>query len=595
MLTVAKPMIDQSSGEADLQHVTIQRQILTGTRLLTETARRLNRSSETAAAQNLEIADIRRALAVTPVADTNLVELHAEGNDPTLLQRLVNTWIEVYLDARDEEVKQSTDSSSEAIRDEFHGLEIKITEKRGELDDFRRSYDIVSMEREENQILSRLKGLNVSLNTANEAAVKAKAALDAVKLAIAQGKPIVPDSEKRSLAALELRAQTLREQTAQIKRQYTAEYIRLQPSLKVIPEQLKDLDRRMRASLEGGKALVLSDAQQKLDAALQAVKTIQQQLNDLETKAAEFSSRFSEQGALQEELTGLETIYRETKERLVRLETKTLKKYPQVDVVDWAFLPQDPIRPLYFRDAAIALLAALGSGLAAVWLTEYLTKQRETVSPITLSGVHLYGKSNSPSLTDEQLAPELPQREAKALAASFPRELSTHEMGMLFANANEKGKHLIVLLLTGLTVAEAAALQKSHIHLEESTIEVPGPNARIIPLTELLSTFIQTTDEFPAWHVSSTPENTDELAALITCIAIDSGIPQPEEIDAESLRHTFLAYLIRQGLRLSEVEQVAGPLPASVIASYGRFSPDGPGISIAKIDLEYPGLRNKLG
>ena len=41
LLTVAKTEIDQRSKEADIQHVVIQKQILLGHELITETARRL--------------------------------------------------------------------------------------------------------------------------------------------------------------------------------------------------------------------------------------------------------------------------------------------------------------------------------------------------------------------------------------------------------------------------------------------------------------------------------------------------------------------------------------------------------------------------
>ncbi|WP_428355777.1 hypothetical protein [Methyloprofundus sp.] len=102
LLTVAQTAIDQQSSEADIQHVAIQRQILTGQELLAETITRLaeveqQQDTNTGITNQLSTPELRRMLTVQAVPDTNLVELAAIGYQAEVLAPIINTWIDIYL------------------------------------------------------------------------------------------------------------------------------------------------------------------------------------------------------------------------------------------------------------------------------------------------------------------------------------------------------------------------------------------------------------------------------------------------------------------------------------------------------------------
>ena len=103
-------------------------------------------------------------------------------------------------------------------------------------------------------------------------------------------------------------------------------------------------------------------------------------------------------------MEGLEKLYRETQERLVQIQTSHKEKYPQVTVINRAYLSTDPIRPDYSRDALIALAGSLVLGLFTVWIFDYLTRKQEQPSPITLSGIHMYNPAAADGLNYQQAA-----------------------------------------------------------------------------------------------------------------------------------------------------------------------------------------------
>jgi uncharacterized protein involved in exopolysaccharide biosynthesis len=589
LLTSAMTAIDRGSSVADIQHVAIQKQILLGHELLVETLSRIKASATDNPVHQLTASDIRNLLDVKPVAQTNLVEILAEGKDPEFLPRLINTWIEVYLDARAAEVKKLTDNISRIIEDELKGLAEKINLARTELATFRKKNDISSTGRNENEALARLKGLNDSLNTASEEEVKAKAHLDAIKSAISRNQTVVPAYEQGSLQNLEKHLQELRERLAEFDKKFTRDYLDKQPALKFVPEQIKELETEIKKKHVYGKNIVLTDAENKYAAAKQTIIEIRAQLDAHKKQAAEFTSKFAEHEALKTDLEGLEKLFRETQERLVQIETSHKEKYPQVTVISRAYLSRDPIGPNYSRDAVIAIAGSLLLGLFSVWIFEYLTRKQESQPPVTLSGIHMYNPSAEMLNYRQTAVNPLEHKKNNALGSPLYRELSSSQLKTLLKSSNLKTKQFISLLLCGLSIVEAASLKTDQIDMKRGTITTAGPAPRIIAINHSLKSLFEQSGAHTAWNADN-PSSSEDLAASLLCAALDSGLSDPIEITAEAIRHSYIAYLVRQGLRLSDLEQIVGYLEPFVISTYSAYSPPQQGRAIDDIDILHPAL-----
>lgn len=591
LLTSAPAAIDAAVAETDIQHVAIQKQILLGRELLDETLKRLAMTHPDA---RLTLADAKALLQVKPVADTHLVEMRAEGSSPEILPALINTWIDVYLDARAAEVETSKAQTVQIVKDELAEQEKKIAAARTALTEFRNTYDISSTERQENAVLARLNGLTAALNNASEAEVKAKARLNAVEKAIAEGQAVVPSDEQRTLENLEQRLQQLQEKLAEFDQRYTREYLAKQPSMRYLPEEIKKLEREIESKRHFGKRIVHTDAAQEYEAAKMTLARIRRQLDEHKRMASEFSARFAQHESLKADLDGLEKIYRETQERLVQVESRPVDKYPQVTVIDRAFLSREPISPDYNRDALIVVTGSVLLGLFAVWIAEFLTPSARRQPEWAVSNIPSYrdfglNRLDLPSISPERLEQI---RNHNRRLPTFVRELTDTDLIALLEAANAIGKQLIALLLSGATLEEAAALTPDDLNVENRTIRLPGTEARIVPIDDRSIYLMNGHDKFPSWHTEN-PLTTDDLSAILSVAAIDAGLSHPEEINAEAIRHTYIVYLIRQGLKLSELEKIVGPIPPTKLVEYGRYSPPRPGLSFDEIDRMHPALTHK--
>ena len=606
LLTVAQTAIDQQSSDADIQHVAIQRQILTGQELLDETLKRLSQSGQgknTPAiyANNLSTSELRRMLTVQVVPETNLVELAAIGYQAEVLAPIINTWIDIYLERRADEVRQSTGLTLEALREELTSLDNKTQIKRDELEHFRAINEITSLGRDnlfENQSLARFKALNRSFNAASEQAIKTKAHLDAINKAIGRGKTVVPAEDKKGMRVLELRLQSLREQLAEFDKKYTREYLALNPSLNVLPRQIKDLENEIQVKRNFGQNIALSDAQQNYEAARQSLRVIKKQLDDHKQKATEFSSKFAEHESLMTDMEGLEKLQRDTQERMVQIEAKQAEKFPQVKIIERAFYPRKPFSPDYVRNALIAIVGSIMLSLFCVWTVEYLTRREEQKASISISGLNIYADS-SPELINryqqknEQLTSDssqsLQHEQNPTLEHDLPIELSVEKLDSLLEAADIKTKQLVSLLLSGLTLTEIARLKVEHINFENNTINVPGEDQRTIPLNPIIKALFKQTEPCPAWRKNQ-EVSVEMLEAILVYATVDAGFNGAQEINAESITHTYIVYLVKQGIRLSELEQLIGYTDPATLSKYSRYSPEKRGLPLIEVNLVHPCL-----
>jgi succinoglycan biosynthesis transport protein ExoP len=584
LLTVTPLAIDETEVKTSVQHAVAQNEILLGIPLLEATLENLKAADNASELASLTIADLLSSVSVEPIAETNIVKLHARGSNPAILAPIVNAWIEAYQARRERLVLETKNDTSTALRLEFEQLAQKIEAKRMELHQFRRDHGIVSKNDVDNRAMAQLSGLNTALNKAVEEEVKTKAQLDAIKEAIARSEPVVPPSDEQGLANLERRAHELRQQLKDLKRRYTSQYISLQPQLKLIPEQLKQTEDEIKKKLEYGKQNALSEAQQAFASAQQTVREIRRQIEAHEREASEFTTRFTEHEAMRANLEKLEEIYRDTEIRLAQVEAKPYEKLPQLQVLERGNTPIKPIWPDYWRDSGIAFGGSLALALITVWLYEYLTRTPAPPPATFLPDIHLHPLPQNVLLQRRMPTPlPLPAEQFPALESPIIRELTEQEIRVLLEAAKLETKLAIALLLSGLNLEEIAELHAEQFDRDGDRLCIDGRNPRVLPLSKRLKLWLAETKEFPDLKI-------DDTTSLIACAAVDSGLAEPETIDASALRHTYISYLVRQGIRLSELERIVGPLPARTLAGYGRFSPPGPGLPADSVPLTYPAL-----
>lgn len=601
-LLTERPPVDRNGliePGPDIQHVTIQGHLLFAPELLSNTLKRVGRETGLTVATTDELA---RMFKVTSVPDTNLVELGAIGTEPDQLAPLVNAWLAGYLDLRQRELEEEIGATLDALREEREALGATIRAKTETLELFRSENDIVTLERDGNEALSRLRALQQDLNRARDEAVEAEARLAAVEAAVARGDPVVPSSEQGLLDELEARASELRAKRIEMDQRFLPLFLENHPEHRVVPAQLEALEAQIQQKLAYGRELVLVQSRQEVEQAGRRVAVLERALARQKEIAADFTTGFARYQAMQTDLKGLQGMHQDLGARIAELEAKGLERYPPVEVIEAARPPTLPFYPHYWRDALWVLLAAAMSALVAVWLTDFLTRRPGgEEGPFPVTGVRVYaggqtaavgGAAPGLALPEQGLAAAISSPAPANLLGARPRELIPAEVEALWDLAEPISRQLMALLLSGLSPEECAVLKPDNFDLEDGLVRAPEPSSREIALAPGVRELFARSDPLPLWAGADYRQTPAELSRRIGLLAHDAGLSQPGEVSAETLRHSYLAFLVRQGARLTELERRAGAMSATELGSYAGLAPAGQAKPLADVETVYPTLKN---
>ena len=140
-------------------------------------------------------------------------------------------------------------------------------------------------------------------------------------------------------------------------------------------------------------------------------------------------------------------------------------------------------------------------------------------------------------------------------------------------------------------------MRYSHVDFDGCYVRVPGVSGRSCALREPLRRFLierhaEKGGEAPLAGARGEPMTAADIDGLVACAAHDAGLMNAGEVTSETLRYTYLAYLVRQGARLAEIGELIGRIPPAAYREYGLLSPPGPGLPMEEIDPVYPVLRD---
>jgi len=592
LLTSAATAVDQQSQKVDFQHVTIQRQKLLGAELLTKTITRIKLLDNELKVSDLSLVDVRNMLQVKPIEETNLLNMTAKGPEPELLPVVINTWIDVYLEARANNVKSAANNTVERIENELIELDNKIETTRKDIDMFRKEHDISSITREENELPATLISLTKALNNANERVVISKAKLDAVNQAIAAGRAVVPQRYQTGLTGLEKEYRKLTGKMAEFDKHFTRDYLQYKGSMKYIPERIKELKKQIKLKRRTGKGIVRTEASQEYYAAKQVVEKIRKQLDKHKIKATKFTALFSKHQKMIDDIESMELMTRKIQDRLVKIQSRQYDKYPQVDVVERASLNMQAISPDYKVGIYIVLSVSLFLAFFIVWLREFLLQSpvKDDPSAFDVPEATWFGTmQQNKEINQHKEINFIEQEKPSGLPQTLVfKKISNLDIQLLLKHADKNTQQLILLLLSGLNLEEISDLSIEQVDFELSSIQVLGQPSRTTPIGKVLQEKLNESFQDSTLWGEKGVLSVDEMNAMLYCSAVDIGLDSLQQPLADILRKSYIIYLVEQGVRLTALVDIVGKQTPMELASYAVYSPVGSGCSIDKIQLIYP-------
>lgn len=575
-------------------------QVLTSRPLLEKVAQRLWGASKSG---DDVVQSLQDMLTVNSVAGSNVVLLEARGPQPQELARLVNTVIDAYREQQDQAGKAQATTQLDEARDELRIVNAKVAAQKKATEEFRVRAGIVSIERDENQVLSRLKGLGTALGGAAEREAVAEGKLRALEQATRSGTRAALAKDNPTVASIEQRLSQLREEWRALERQFTPRYLDMDPPAKALKIRIANLEQQLETERQKGQTDALASAQEELASVRASGQKLQQQLLSDKQSVQVFARNFAEHKSMQEAMQGLEKLQQAVQQRLVTLESREMARKPQLRVVEPATTPESPWRPRYTQDAAIGLAGSVVLGFLAVWFVEFFSRPEPTPTGPQAVVISPHWMGMPAPDVQAQLTTQTAEswsgsrvEAPRQLVQATPRELNPDEVERLLAAAAPDARPVLVALLCGLAAEELVAMQVMHADTVAMTLTVPGDAGRVMPLEGPLREWLTGQDAIPSSPLFSNLHGKalvlGDIHSLVTSSAFDADLMQPPSVTPEALNHTYVAHLVRQGLRFGELGRVVGRLSTATLNSLAPLAPEGPRVALEAVERWLPAVQD---
>jgi uncharacterized protein involved in exopolysaccharide biosynthesis len=565
-------------------------QDLTSRPLLQEVMKHLKSSGDFPDLGPDPVAAAQRMLGAEPIEGTQIVRLSAIGPEPQFLPHLVNSVIDTYRRHVADAYNAFTTNASSEVAGEAKMLETKVAAQREVVNEFRKRYDIVSIEHRENEVLADIDGLSKSYTEATQRLAKAQGHLDALK----SGKAVIHAKDDPTLAALQQRASVLREQWGEMQRRFTPAYLALDDNAKALRERLDGLEGQLKSQTAVGEGAALVEARQDVYSAQVAIDQLRKSVADNQKQAQEFATHLNDYKAMRDDLDHLEGLARAALDRLAKLQASERERAPRVNVLEAAVPSLQPWRPDYRLEAALAIGGSLIFGLFATWFVDFIAGGRpQPPSPVWYPWAPA-------ALGSEVVSPPLlaPADVARLPPPAPPRELTDGEISLFLRAATEDARLVAVALLTGLAVDEVVALHWQDVDFGAGVVRAGANSTRVVPLGEPLRSVLaarhpgtQNAADTILQRDGGGVLTREEVERPILFAAYDAGLDRPQEVTAEALRYTYLAFLLRQGIRAADIDRVVGPILQTELVAYMQLHSPPRRRPLEEIELLLPALK----
>jgi succinoglycan biosynthesis transport protein ExoP len=587
-----KSKTDSGVAELAQQQISLHQQRLKSNSVLSRVSQELEQSQGVI----INVQTLFQALSVEASLTGRIISLRADGNEPQLLKPILDALSKVYLQLIESETEVNNNAELQVSSERLALLEEKIDTQQQLLELFALENNITSLERDENRVLSQTKNLGASLDQAVAEQAQTKALLDSLAESFEKGQQVIRPDDTSQINATKINLQDINAKLTALSEKYTQAYLERDSTIVSQQKKAQQLEKQLLEEIQTSQSKYIQDTQRDLNTANGKARQLSTKLLEQVQLAQTFNQKLEQYKRLDNELKALHSQAQIIINQQVAQEVS--KPFEaKITLLEPAFEPDFAIGPNYQLNTLLSLVVAAIAGIFSLLLYSFIVRQKVAAAPhnfvvipgqannIGPSGLSYaqHGQLSSPTsglATDPlKLSP----------IAQTLRLLSKDECQALFSVANNQGKALIGLILSGVSVNELWVIEKTNFSNNCSILQLDNQFSRGISIQKKLAEALQImcnslTDEKTIW---SNINNHQDFVQILVNIGHDAQIAFPEQLSLDVLRHTYLTYLASQGAKLNDIEQVAGYTSPSDLALYRNVNQQGKLLDLEQIQIQY--------
>ncbi|MBD1390373.1 hypothetical protein IC617_13100 [Neiella sp. HB171785] len=518
-----------------------------------------------------------------------MLTLYVRDQNPELTLPVIEAWLALYLEEYQQQQGNSSDKNQDQTNEKLADLEARLAERRQTLAEFSTAHDVSSIEQDENRALNKMKNVTKALNQAEQQQIEAAAQLKAIEQAKRQGSPIASPDAKQQAQKLRAAILAIEQDLTELSERFTDKYMSLDPDIVKKTRKLEELQQELADLTSNSAALYEAETRQNLVDAKGRVSALTAQREELRAATMAAKERLADYRIMNEELVLLENQIRAHKAKLIDLEV-VQSDIPRVDVLEYPSAPTFPIGPNYWLHSLFVLIAAVVGALVSLQILALISVRRPsgpTTANYTIvqnapAGAALGSPMNQQleHQQDQHRLAQAPQPQALNHTASapaiapigMPRQLTTAELMALLGQAPEDGKLAMAMLLCGVAPTELMTMNEAQFDLEQQMLHLTGRFQRSLKVPQRLIESVQALNLASGAGIwdqqAEQPMELADINAMLLIAAEDAQLEQPQQVNVDAVRHSYLCFIAEQGCKLSELESMTGYIPPKQLSWY---------------------------
>ena len=298
---------------------------------------------------------------VSPVRNSELIELTFETSDPVLSAEITNSAMEEFINMHmDGNIKASQDASR-FLDKQILAAQMKLEKSEIALQKFARKIGIVSLNPKLNMVLRQMEELNDALAKAGAERIRMEARYEQTQGENAKDFTRVLDSQL---------IQNLKNQHAILKAEYedlSTTFKPGYPKMVQLKARMDDLVQRFQEE----KAVIINSIKNDYETALKTEEYLQERAEIQKERSLDLEQKATQYKIYEREVESSKSIYNSLLQRSKEIEATVGAAVTNIQIVDTARPPLYPYKPRVALNLLLGIVLGLFAGIGTAFLLEY--------------------------------------------------------------------------------------------------------------------------------------------------------------------------------------------------------------------------------
>ncbi len=305
---------------------------------------------------------LQKNLNISPVRNSELIEITYESPDAQLAAQIVNTAMDEFINMHLDSNIASSKTAAKFLDKQIKSAQIKLEKSEKELNNFSRKAGLVSMDPKLNLIMRQLEELNDAL---------AKARAERIGKEALYQQAISEDNQNLTQILQDDLIKDLKSQNATLQAEYqdlSTTFKPAYPKMQQLRAKMEDIEQRIAAE----KQRIIDSIKNDYEAAEKKQQYLQIKAEEQKKLAIDLNDKATQYKILLREVETNKSIYQSLLQRSKEVEASLGAAVTNLQIIDRARIPLYPAKPKVRRNLLLGLLLGMFGGVGMAFLLEYL-------------------------------------------------------------------------------------------------------------------------------------------------------------------------------------------------------------------------------